>query len=365
MNFLNLFQPGGVRRRVCGCIVTLAALWCAPAAADSPPRVVASILPVHSLAAAVMDGVGAPQLVLPASQSPHILQLKPSQRRMLAEAELILWVGDGLETALGKTIARLDGNSRVVELMRRKEIKLLPFRDTDLHMDDAHDSHSKHAKHDDHDDHDDHSSHADHDDHDAHDGHNEHDSHGEHDDHDAHDSHAGHNHGAHDVHIWLSFANARAMVNIIAAELSELDPRNRAAYYANARQFNARLATRQSEMRARLQPLRDAPYAVLHDAYQYFERQFELRAPLALRARADQPPGAKRLREVRQRIAADDIRCVFSEPQFNARWLHAFDDMQIAAATLDPLGANLQPGADAWFRLVENIAAAMEGCLTR
>ncbi|MBM3559858.1 MAG: zinc ABC transporter substrate-binding protein, partial [Alphaproteobacteria bacterium] len=48
-----------------------------PAAAETP-AVVASIPPVHSLVAAVMEGVGKPALLIPGAVSEHTYTLKPS-----------------------------------------------------------------------------------------------------------------------------------------------------------------------------------------------------------------------------------------------------------------------------------------------
>ena len=61
--------------------------------AQGAPKVVATLKPVHSLLAGLMQGVAEPQLLLGDSQSPHSTSLKPSQIRMLNEADLIVWVG--------------------------------------------------------------------------------------------------------------------------------------------------------------------------------------------------------------------------------------------------------------------------------
>jgi len=50
--------------------IILSAVFATPALAE-PPRVVADILPVHSLVARVMEGVGVPDLILPPGASPH------------------------------------------------------------------------------------------------------------------------------------------------------------------------------------------------------------------------------------------------------------------------------------------------------
>lgn len=71
-------------------------------ATAEPPemKIVASIFPLYSLAAGVMDGVGEPTLLLQAGLSPHDFALRPSQARLLQSADLLLWVGKNLEFPL-------------------------------------------------------------------------------------------------------------------------------------------------------------------------------------------------------------------------------------------------------------------------
>ena len=77
--------------------------WCHPAVAA--PKVVVSIVPIHSLVAGVMKGVGEPSLLIPVGTSPHTYNLKPSDARSLQSADLVVWVGEGLENYLQKPLA--------------------------------------------------------------------------------------------------------------------------------------------------------------------------------------------------------------------------------------------------------------------
>jgi ABC-type Zn uptake system ZnuABC Zn-binding protein ZnuA len=57
--------------------------WPLGLSASAEVKVVASIKPVHSLVAAVMEGVGEPGLIMEGAGSPHNYALKPSQAQML------------------------------------------------------------------------------------------------------------------------------------------------------------------------------------------------------------------------------------------------------------------------------------------
>ena len=66
--------------------------------------VVASIKPVHSLVASVMEGVGEPILLVKGTGSEHSYSLRPSEARALEQAEVVFWVGETMETFLIKPL---------------------------------------------------------------------------------------------------------------------------------------------------------------------------------------------------------------------------------------------------------------------
>ena len=176
------------------------------ATAKADVNVVASIKPVHSLVAAVMEGVGTPYLIVEGAASPHTYALKPSQAAKLQNADIVFWVGDQLEAFLEKPIEGIATKATSVTLIESHGLNQIKFReggafdshDHDDHAEDKHDDHghNDHAKdkHDEH-GHDDHAEHK-HDDH-GHDDHanDRHDEHG-HNDH-ANDKHDGHGHDDH------------------------------------------------------------------------------------------------------------------------------------------------------------------------
>ena len=166
--------------------------------------------------------------------------------------------------------------------------------------------------------------------------------------------------------MWLSFDNARAIVDIVARELADLDPSNGARYGANARELSAKLAQLRQSLHADLRGVADAPYMVFHDAYGYFEREFGLQSVAALTISVERPPGAKRIRQIREFIHARKVRCIFSEPQFQPDLVDTLAaDTNIGTGVLDPLGAELAAGPEAWFELMRGLADALVACLGR
>ena len=210
-----------------------------------------------------------------------------------------------------------------------------------------------------------------HDDHDEHDEHHkdeghEHEEHAEadHDDHDGHDDHHGHDHGDHDPHVWLSVENASVWLNTIAAALSAADPDNAGTYYANAAAGREELAQLAGEIGGMLEPVRGKRFVVFHDAYQYFEADFDFPASGAISLSDASDPSPARIAEIQERVANEGIACVLSEPQYNPTLVATvMDGTPAKTAVIDPLGVDLKPGPDLYSQLLRNLATSLAGCL--
>lgn len=283
------------------------------------PTIVTSIKPVHALVAGVTAGVTEPVLLIQGAASPHDYSLRPSDVRAIGNADAVFWIGESLESVLAKPLANAPG-VRSVALLTAPGLTLLPVREGGVwegHTDDDDHNH-------------------------------------------AHD----HAHAADDPHVWLNPHNAQIMVRHIAAVLGELDPAHAERYRQNAADLDARLAALDRELAAALEPVKNTPYIVFHDAYQYFEQRYTLSAVGAITLHPEQQPGARRVVEIRDHIRERQARCVFSEPQFQADLVTTLlADTGAQSAVLDPLGAELAAGETAYFELLRGLAAGLVGCL--
>ena len=365
-------------------------LAAAPRPLAAAPEVVVTIKPVHSLVAAVMGEGADPTLLVRGAASPHNYSLRPSDAKALNQAQLVFWVGEGLESFLIEPLAALSGKAKVVEVATLPGIGLLETREggaweAHVHDEDEehdHDGHASEAEGHAHekDDHDHAASHAEHD-HDEH-GHAEHaheehahDEHG-HEEHGhaehAHDEHGHdeHGHDAHghaggkDMHLWLDPGNAKVIVEAAVKSLSDIDPANAERYRANGKAALARLDALDEELKTALAPVGEVPFVVFHDAYQYFEAHYGLTAVGSISVSEGRAPGAKRLREVRGKIAETGARCVFAEPQFEpALVATVIEGTSARTGVLDPVGAELDAGAAAYGQLLRGLAADLKKCL--
>ena len=308
-----------------------------------PPDVVVSIKPIHSLVAGVMRGMGEPTLLIEGAGSPHTYSLRPSEARAIADADVVFWVGEGLETFLAGPLATLAPDSRLVALGAAPGVMLLPTRSGGMWDEHDHDEHGgEEADHDQHD--------APHEDHAAEAGHGE----AEHDD----------GRGASDMHVWLDPQNAEAMVDTIAATLAETDPDNADSYERNAARLREGLDRLDRQLAETLAPVVDRPFVVFHDGYQYLERRYGLNAIGSISVGPDRRPGARRLGEIRAMLEETDAACVFAEPQFEPALVETvIEGTSARAGVLDPLGAELDEGPDQYFRLLDALAGSLVHCL--
>ncbi|AUG52263.1 zinc ABC transporter substrate-binding protein ZnuA [Thalassospira marina] len=313
-----------------------AAAWAADA-----PKVVASIKPIHSIAAAIMQGVGEPELLVKGAASPHTYSLRPSEAKALQNADLVIYVSPELEGFLEKPLTSLSTNAKVMELAEATGVKTLEMREGG-----AFEPHH-HGDDDDHDD-GDHDEDHDHDHADA--------------DHD-HD-HEHHHHDEGDPHIWLSPENGKAIATDIADQLAEIDPDHADFYRANLKSLLGKIDATKDDLASRVSTVKDKPFIVFHDAYQYLEHSFGLQAVGSITISPDRKPGAKRLHDIESKITSSGAACVFAEPQFKPAIVQSIvADTGARTGTLDPLGANIDAGPNAYLDILSQNIDSLASCL--
>jgi zinc transport system substrate-binding protein len=288
-----------------------------PAAVPATPRVLATIKPIHSLAAAILEGVAEPKLLLSGAASPHSYALKPSNAEALSGSDAVIIVSKNLEVFLEKAIGTLPARARVIELERMPGLRLLPVRDADWH------------------------------------GHE-----------DEEERDAGHGDHGWDVHFWLDPLNAIVIAHGLAAEFAALDPEHAAHYRANAAKLEAKLLVLDAELKATLAGLSDKPFIVFHGVTQYFETRYGLNGSGAITPSPERTPGAKRLEALRASIVKAQAICVFSEPQFPPKLVQTLIlGTRAKQGVLDEVGAAIPPGPDQYFTLMRGNAESLAACL--
>ena len=283
---------------------------------QKPLSIVASIKPVHALVAGVMGDLGTPHLLLAAPTSAHHFTLKPSQARALQNADIVFWIGPGMEQPLTKALATLAADAQSVALDDSAGLVLFDFDD------DGHDDHGTKDKHD--------------------------------------------GHGGHGInpHIWLDPFNAQIMLGLIADHLGKADPVNAKAYQANADAMRQAFAQLQIDIARQLAPFAESEFLVLHDAHIYFERRFGMRAHAAITTEPDVMPTAAKIKKLRHDLESHPMDCIFGEPFLGQKAVRLIaEGSDIRIGQLDPLGSQLPAGASLYADLLKSYAAAFKGCL--
>ncbi|HEY8194844.1 MAG TPA: zinc ABC transporter substrate-binding protein [Hyphomicrobium sp.] len=305
-----------------GTLVFLA--FVSSAAAAETPKVVVTIKPVHALVSQIMGGVGTPTLLVAGSASPHTFTLRPSTARAINDADVFIRVSDTMEPFTRKIVKSLPSSVDVLTLTEAPGVALLDQRHGGTFEPHTH-GHSAGAEHEDHDDHDE---------------------------------------DGKDGHIWLDPQNAKAIVAIVTKTLVARYPEYAGKFTANAAALDQRLDALNRELTTELSGARSKPFIVFHDATQYFENRFGLSAAGSITVSPDVPPSARRLTEVRHKIASLGAVCVFSEPSFQPKLVAAVTEgTQARAGTLDAEGQMLTPGPELYFDLMRGLAHNLASCL--
>ena len=293
-------------------------------ASANVPKVVTDIPITHSLVTRVMAGIGMPDLIVDRGASPHEYSLRPSNAASLEVADLVFWISNGLTPWLDDALNTLARNAKVIELMDAKGATVLSFREGATF-----ETHSHQRKQDE-------------------DGHDE-------------DEHAT---GNVDPHGWLDPYNGRIWLDVIATALSKIDPTNSDIYFANATQAKADIDTVISELEATLAEFRGTNFIVYHDAYQYFEKRFDVLAAGSISLGDVSDPSPARIAEVRKKVEELGIICVFSEPQFNSELVRTVTDgVSVKTRVIDSLGTQFTLGPDFYLNVLRGIAQSMASCL--
>ena len=305
-------------------------LLLAAGTAQAEVRVLTSIKPLQLIAAAVQDGVGEPEALLPPGASPHHYALRPSDMRRVQEVDLLYWIGPDMESFMPRVLATREKPSVAVQSLPGMTLR---------HFGEEHGHDHDH-------DHD-------------HDGHEAEQAQAAPDEHD-HD----HRPGSLDAHLWLSSANARVIAARMAADLAEADPANAARYQANLAAFGKRLDALEPRLQAQLAPLAGKPYFVFHEAFDYFEATYGLKHVGVFSVAGEVQPGARHVAAMRERLQEAGPSCVFSEPPLRPRLAETLTaGLPTTLAELDAMGSTAPIDAGGYQAMLQTLADGFSGCL--
>lgn len=310
--------------------------------------VVVSIKPLHSMVSAIIGDTGEATLLLDNNTSPHDFQLKPSQLRTMYNSKVIFYIDDKFETFLTSVFESLPKRVGKYSVAQIKGLKIYEQREGG-----AWEGHGHHHEEEHH-----HDKHHEEEHHHEKEGHHEEKHHHEEEDH--HDE----KHENYDMHIWLDPTNAIKLVNFYTKELSKIFPSNKEVYLKNSKAYIEKITKLDLELKSSLAGLQDKSYIVFHDAYQYFEKAYHLKAVGSITLDPNESPSPKRLLEIRRKIDKSEVLCIFREPQFSDRLVKiVVEGSKAKSGTIDPLGATIEPGEGLYLQLLKNMGLSIKSGL--
>ncbi len=286
----------------------------AASTADNTGPVVVTIKPLYSLVAHLSEGIENPVLLMKQKQSHHHYNMRPSERALLEKARMIIWLGPQMESFLSKIIQQQKNSTVSVSMMQAKNLKLLAKRTKHTHEKNHTSSIDKPEAH------------------------------------------------TTDPHIWLSAHNAIAISNHIAESLISNNPKNAGLYKKNLQQLINKINQTKDFIKSTLKN-RSQPYIAFHDAFQYFENEYELNYIDSINYDEETGTSLKQIRQIKARIDKDNIQCLVYQAPKPAIIDSLTKQTSIKAFALDPLGLNVNNDKNAWFELMQQLATDFNFCL--
>lgn len=280
--------------------------------AAAAPSVVATVLPIHALAADLMAGVSQPTLLISPGTSPHDFSLKPSDLRNLRSAGLVIRVGKALEPGIDRsvqtlpthkilTLTNIQNLTRHVERRSAKQIRSVEG-------------------------------------------------------------------GAMDPHIWLDPQNGALIARAITLKLKEIDPAHQSQYDANLVKVLADIEALELTLTRIFSAVAQQPFFTFHDAYQYLEARYHLNNRGFVVAHAEHPTvGARHIRDLRDIAQKEQVTCIFTEPEFEPALINPLlEGTNMRPVQLDHLGATFFQSASKqglYGRMMTKLGHDLASCL--
>lgn len=157
--------------------------------------------------------------------------------------------------------------------------------------------------------------------------------------------------GERDPHLWLSIKRVKVMTNIIAQQLSEVDPDNAKIYSDNAESFQTLLDETDCSIREKLKNLKSKEFLIYHPALGYFADEYQLNM-IAVEEHGKEA-SIKQLGEITDYAKEKGIKTVFYQAE------HDKKQAEIVAAEIGGKTQMIDPLSADFPQSLSDIADAM------
>lgn len=255
---------------------------------NSSPKIVTTFLPIHLFTKAVVGDTGKVDILISPGMEVHDYQATPDDAKLLADADVLVENGLGIEEFLSGLITNA-GNAQLQQIDASEGIEVIE-EEHDEHEGDEH----------------------------------------EHEEHE-------HHHEAGNPHVWLNPVLAQQQVANIRDGLIEIDPSNADSYRTNADAYIQQLQQLDNEFKQRLAPVQGCNFITFHDAFPYLAQRYGLKQEAIVEIPEDSitPQDIQRVQQVANQY---QVKALLTEPGIEDKRLQQISsDLNLPLEVIDPL----------------------------
>ncbi len=324
----HLFKTSKIkffRRALITSFTCLSAIACNTATTsptNSSSKIVTTFLPVHLFTQAVVGDTGEVEILISPGAEVHDYQATPDDAKLLAEADVLVENGLGMEEFLSGLIANA-GNPQLQQIDSSKGIEVIE----EEHEDEK----EEHGHHDEH-------------------------------EHEHEEEEHGHHHEEGNPHVWLDPVLAQQQVATIRDGLIAIDPNNADSYRTNADAYIQQLQQLDNEFQQRLAPLKGCNFISFHDAFPYLAQRYGLKQEAIVEIPEDSIT-PQDLQRVQQAADQYGVKALFTEPGIEDKRIQQISsDLNLPIETIDPLESGETDPQYYFQAMRENLEALERAC---
>lgn len=154
--------------------------------------------------------------------------------------------------------------------------------------------------------------------------------------------------GGRDPHIWLSPKRAKVMIQIIARELSAIDPSNESYYQTNAENYIKELDKLDTDIKESLSSLKKKTFICYHPAFGYFADDYNLEM-LAIENEGKEAT-IEDLQKIIDFAKDEEIKVVFYQAEIDSK------QSKVIASEIDGKAEMVEPLSPEYINNLEKMA---------
>lgn len=283
--------------------------------AGSRINIVTSIFPLADILQNIGGELVEVTALLSAGASPHTYEPTVEQARIVARADLIVYVGGGLDDWILKLASMAEKEVILVEVMDFLEGFVLPHLPpcTTAHDEEHHEHEHEHEE-------------------------------------DCCD----HFHGFYDPHVWTDpFLVKEKIAPSLAEILAGIKPESKSEIMSNLKIFQEELQALHEEITAAVRSFTRKHFIAYHSAWNYFALRYGLEVVANVEEFPGKEPSAKWLSELVKLAGEHSVKVIFAEPQLSSKVAQVIAaEIEGKVLILDPLGGVGLTGRDSYIRLM-------------